>query len=107
MDLDKIVFTPGMNLSDALNSAVKTNNSREMDRILNEINEQSYTNYRLLMKDIKMHVKELDPFDEYNTIRYIIDNIRTELQDLLDPVRIIMNYKKKKMMSLCFGGKRT
>jgi hypothetical protein len=104
--MEAIVFTPGMNLSDALNSAVKINNSREMARILCEINEQSYTSYKLLMKDIKRHVKELDPFDEYNTIRYIIDNIRTELQELLDPVRIIMNYKKK-MMSSCFGGKGT
>jgi hypothetical protein len=101
------MFTPGMDLSEALNSAVKINNSREMARILSEINEQSYLNYRLLMKDIKRHVKELDPFDEYNTIRYIIDNIRTELQELLDPVRIIMNYKKKRMMSSCFGEKRT
>jgi hypothetical protein len=104
--METIMFTPGVNLSEALDSAVKINNSREMNRILSEINEQSYSTYKLLMKDIKKHVKELDPFDEYNTIRYIIDNIRTELQDLLDPVRIIMVYKKKTMSS-CFGGKET
>lgn len=99
--MESVTFTHGMNISEALNSAVKINNALEIARIISEINEGTYTSFDVLVTDIKMHVKELDPFDEYNTIRYIIDNIRPELQELLDPVRIIMVYKKKRMLS-CF-----
>lgn len=102
--METVKFENGINLADALNSAGRINNAREINRIIGELNETSFETAKPLMKSIKKYVDELDPFDPYTTISYIIDNLTSNHKILLDPVNIIMNIKQRRNLSRCFGG---
>lgn len=101
--METVNFEKGMNLADALDSAGRINNSREITRIIGELNEVTFDNSKSLMKSIKKHVTELDPFEPYNTISYVIDNLKPSHRNLIDPVNMIMNIKQGRSLSLCFG----
>jgi hypothetical protein len=104
--METVRFEKGMNLADALNSAGRINNSREITRIIGELNETSFETSKSLMKSIKKYTDELDPFEPYNTISYIIDSLEPRHKELIDPVNMIMNtsIKQRRNLSLCFGG---
>ena len=91
-------------LSDALDSAGRINTSRELVRIIHELNELCFKSSNLLMKSIKKYTDELDPFDPYDTIKYIIENLKDDHKKMLDPVNMIMNTTtQKQSLSLCFS----
>jgi hypothetical protein len=103
--METVQFENGMNLSDALDSAGRINTSRELARIIFELDEACFESPSSLMKSIKKYTDELDPFDPYTTIKYIIENIKDGHKRLLDPVNMIMNIdiKQKRSLSRCFS----
>jgi len=104
--MEIVQFEKGMNLADALNSAGRINNSREITRIIGELNETTFKSSKSLMKAIKIYVDELDPFEPYTSISYIVDSLTPSHKTLIDPVNMIMNTSTKQRRNLlpCFGG---
>jgi hypothetical protein len=102
--METVIFEKGMNLADALNSAGRINNSREITRIIGELNETSFDTSKSLMKSVKRYVDDLDPFEPYNTISYVLDSLKPSHKELIDPVYMIMNLKQSRSLSQCFGG---
>jgi hypothetical protein len=102
--MEAVIFEKGMNLADALNSAGRINNSREINRIVGELNETSFETSKSLIKSIKQYIDDLDPFEPYTTISYVIDSLKPSHKELIDPVNMIMNFKQSRSLSRCFGG---
>lgn len=101
--METVTFEKGMNLSEALNSAGRINNSREIARIVGELNETSFETSNSLIKSIKKYIDVLDPFEPYTTISYVIDNLKPSHKELMDPVNMIMKFKQRRSLSQCFG----
>ena len=101
--METVQFTDAVNFADALSSAGRINNSREMSRIIQELNEVDFDTSKSLMRSIKEYIDELDPFDTYSTITYVVDNIKDSHKSLIDPVHMIMKINKKRRLLQCFG----
>lgn len=97
-----------MGLTEDLEHATEVNNQNELNKILKDLNEMNFLDYKSLMKQIRVQVKELDPFEPENTVNYILDNIRPDLKKLIDPVHMILSSSTSRPRWFhCFRGTRT
>lgn len=107
--MDPVVVSLKDLTEDALENARRSNNSSEVSRIILNLNSEKFTDYETLVRSIKEHVDNLDPFEPRTIVQYILENLRPEYRRLLDPVNIILSSKKKKRRNslLCFVRGRT
>ena len=96
-----------MNLKEELERATEVNNQNELNNILKELNDMNFVDYKSLVKQIRVHVKELDPFEPESIVKYILENIRPDLKKLVDPAHIILSSNSKPKWFHCFRGTRT
>jgi len=101
-----IVTAETQNLSDALESATKINNVAELKRIIDDLNSRNFSDHKSLIRCIREHVKDLDPFEPDTVVDYILDQIRPELKKLVSATSIILSTSKPKWFQ-CFRGTRT
>lgn len=94
-------------LSDALEKAARINNVEELTKIIEDLNSRTFTDYKTLVKHIRTHVRDLDPFEPESVVNYILDNIRPELKKLVDPANMILFSTSKPKWFQCFRGTRT
>jgi hypothetical protein len=99
-------FESSTNLADALEKATRINNIEELNRIIEELNAKNFPDYKTFIKQIRLYVKELDPFEPETVVNYILDNIQPDLKKLIDPASMILSISKPKWFQ-CFRGTRT
>lgn len=97
------------NLADALEQATRINNISEMKKTIDELNSLELSNYKDLVKHIRKHIEQLDPFEPENVIKYILENLKPELKKLFDPSHMILSppQPNKRSWFQCFRGTRT
>lgn len=97
-------------IADVLDSAMKQNNSEEIQRIVQAINSTVFDNYVSMAQAIRKHVEELDPFEPESVIGYILDNVSPEHKKIMDPVQIVLFSTPRQSTtcwSRCFPGRET
>jgi hypothetical protein len=99
-------FESSTNLADALEKATRINNIEELNKIIEELNAKNFPDYKSFIKQIRLYVKELDPFEPETVVNYILDNIHPDLKKLIEPARMILSTSKPKWFQ-CFRGTRT
>jgi hypothetical protein len=97
-----------LNLVDALEQATRINNNEELNKIIEELNAKNFPDYKSFMKQIRVHMRELDPFEPETVVNYILENVRPELKNLVNPARMILSSSTSKPKWFqCFQGTRT
>jgi hypothetical protein len=96
-----------LNLVDALDQATRINNIDELNTIIEELNAKNFPDHKSFMKQIRVHISELDPFEPETVVNYILENVRPELKNLINPVRMILSSTSKPKWFQCFLGTRT
>ena len=97
--------------ADVLDSAMKQNNSEEIQKIVQTINSTVFDDYVAMAQAIRKQVRDLDPFEPESVIGYILDNVSPEHKKIMDPVQIVMALSTRRQSttcwSRCFQGRET
>lgn len=97
-----------MKLSEELDKATESNNIIELTKIIHELNSNTFPDHKSLILKIRESLLELDPFEPETVVNYILNNIRPELRQLVDPVHMILTARTSKPKWFrCFQGTRT
>lgn len=98
------------NLAAALENATEMNNISELKKSLDELNSlQGVSNHKELMRHIRKHIEDLDPFEPVAVVNYILENLKPELKKLVDPAHMILSSPSpnKRSWFRCFQETRT
>ncbi len=85
-----VTYSESVDFTSTLSCAAVINTLEEIQKITETIKSKKYSDYKSLVKDIKILVDELDPYDKKTTVSCILENILPEQRNLLDPVNIIL-----------------
>lgn len=97
-----------MNLADVLEKATRINNNEELNKIIEELNATNFPDHKSFMRQIMVYIRELDPFEPETVVNYILENVRPDLKNLVNPARmILLSSTSKPRWFQCFRGTRT
>lgn len=104
--MSKVIFDASSFKNDLLNAS-RRNDTIEVNRIIEILNEKVYTNIHDLSMDLMRLVNELDPFDVKSTVDAIYRGLLPENKELFNPVNVIITYphhpQRKRRLFGCFS----